>query len=166
MFSTCNYRSPSKTPHEFENYCQTFHLTLSNIDDKSPFCSIVIGDFNAKRINWWTGDVNSIAGKELDSLTSMTGYTKSIDKPTNFFGGGSSCIDLIFCNKPETVSECGIDHSLFQTCHHSLIFAKISAKESASRNVWDYKSANVEGVQKSISLFEKLFKTYQLMRKS
>ena len=45
---TCIYRSPSQTPDEFENYCQNFHLTLSNIDDTSPFCSIVIGDFNAR----------------------------------------------------------------------------------------------------------------------
>ena len=61
------------------------------------------------------GDVNSNAAKELDSL---------IDKPTHFFNGGFSCIDLIFCNKPEIVSR--TDHSLFQICHHNLIFAKIS----------------------------------------
>ena len=50
IFFTCNYRyrSPSQTLHEFENYCQNFHLTLSNIDDTSPFCSTVIGDFNAR----------------------------------------------------------------------------------------------------------------------
>ena len=169
MFSASNYRSPSKTTDEFENYCQNFHLTLSNIDDKSPFCSIVVGDFNARYINCWAGDLNSSAGKELDPLTSMAGYTQLTDKPTHFFNGGSSCIDLIFCNKPKTVSECGIDHSVFQTCHHSLIFAKIRANMSHPPNysgkVWDYKSANVEGIQKSISLFEKLLEIYQLMRK-
>ena len=42
IFFTCNYRSPSHTPDESENYCQNFHLTLSNIDETSPFCSIVI----------------------------------------------------------------------------------------------------------------------------
>ena len=53
------------------------------------------------------------AGKELDILTSTAGYTQLIDKPTHFFSGGCSCIDLIFCNKPELISEYGIDHSLF-----------------------------------------------------
>ena len=37
IFFTCNYRSPSQTPDEFENYCQNFHLTLSNIDDNHRF---------------------------------------------------------------------------------------------------------------------------------
>ena len=87
------------------------------MDDTSPFCSIVIGDFNARCRNWWAGDANSNAGKESESLTSTAGYTQLIDKPTHFFSGGSSCIDLIFCNNPEIVSECGIDHCLFQTCH-------------------------------------------------
>ena len=43
---------------------------------------------------------------------------------------------------PGIVSECQIDHSLFQTGHYNLIFAKISANislpSSYSRKVWDY----------------------------
>ena len=113
--------------------------------------------FNARCSNCGTGDVNSNAGKELDSLTSTAGYTQLSDKPTHAFSGGSSFIDLIFCNKPEIVSEFGIDHSLFQTCHHNLIFAKISANMflplNYNREVWDYKNANVEGMQKPMSLF-------------
>ena len=65
IFFNCNYRSPSQTSDEFENHCQNFHLTFSNIDDTSPFCSIVIGDLNARCRNWWAGDVNSSTGKEL-----------------------------------------------------------------------------------------------------
>ena len=48
IFFTCSYKSPSQTPDEFESYCQNVHLTLSNIDDTSPSCSIVIEDFNAR----------------------------------------------------------------------------------------------------------------------
>ena len=80
-----------------------------------------------------------------------------IDKPTNFFNGGSSCVDLIFCNKPEFVIEYGIDHSLFHICHHNIIFAKINSKIALppdyEREVWDYKKANIDSIQKSISLF-------------
>ena len=87
--------------------------------------------------------------------SSTAGYTQLIDKPTCFFSGGCSCIDLIFCNKPELVSEYGIGHSLFQTCHHKLIFGKIKAKipvsPACSREVWDYK--NAKDIQKCISLF-------------
>ena len=146
LFFTCNYRSPSQTVDEFESYCQSLHLTLTNIDDTSPFSSVLIGDFNARCTNWWAADIDSKAGKELDTLTSTAGYTQLIDKPTHFFSGGCSCIDLIFCNKPELISEYGIDHSLFQTCHHNLIFGKINVKipvpPAYRREVWDYKNAN------------------------
>ena len=128
LFFTCNYRYPSQTVDEFESYCQNPHLTLTNIDDTSPFSSVLIVDFNAGCTNWWAADINSKAGKELDTLTSTARYTQLIDKPTHFFSGGCSCIDLIFWNKPELISVCGIDHSLFQTCHHNLIFANINAK--------------------------------------
>ena len=40
IFFTCNYRCPSQTPDEFENYCQNFHVTLSNTDDTSSFGSV------------------------------------------------------------------------------------------------------------------------------
>ena len=108
---------------------------------------------------------------KFSSLTSTTGYNQLIDKPTHVFSGGTSCTDLIFCNKPEIVSECGIDHYFFQTCHHNLIFAKISANVSLSQNysreVWDYKNANVEGIRKSISLFnwEKAFENLSINEK-
>ena len=58
---------------------------------------------------------------------------------------------------PELISEYCIDHSLFQTCHHNLIFGKINAKilvpPAYSRDAWDYKNENTEGIQQSISRF-------------
>ena len=113
LFFTCNYRSPSQTVDEFESYSQSLHLTLTNRDDTSPFSSVLIGDFNARCTNWWAANIDSKAGKELDSLTSTAGYTQLINKPTHFFTGGYSWIDLVFPNKPELISEYGIDHSLF-----------------------------------------------------
>ena len=63
----------------------------------------------------------------------------------------------MFCNKRELISEYGIDHYLFQTCYHNLIFAKINAEipvpPAYSREVWDYKNATAEGIQQSISRF-------------
>ena len=113
---------------------------------------IVIGDFNARCKNWWAADVNANADKELDSLISTAGYTQLIYKPTHFFSGASSCINLIFCNKLKIVSESGIDHSLFQTCHHNPIFAKISANLSLPTNY----SRKREKAFKILSINEKL----------
>ena len=156
VFFTLSYRSPSQTTDETEVYSQNLNLTLTNVDALSPFCHVLIGDFNARSSSWWTGDITTRVGRESEALTSTSGYSQLIDKPTHFFNGGSSCIDLIFCNKPEFVLEYGIDHSLFQTCH-PIMFAKISAKFALppdyEREVWDHKKANIDGIQKSISLF-------------
>lgn len=59
IFLTCNYRSPSQTPDEFETYCQNLNLTLANIDDSSPLCSVLIGDFNARNSALWSDDKTS-----------------------------------------------------------------------------------------------------------
>ena len=65
---TCNYRSLSQAAAEFDNHCKYFHLTLSNINDTSRFCTIVTGDFIGRCSNYWAGDVSSNTGTELDSL--------------------------------------------------------------------------------------------------
>ena len=105
----------------------------------------------------WIWVIQSKSKFNLEALTSKAGYSQLIDTPTHFFNGGSSCIDLIFCNKPEFVIEYGIDHSLFHTCHHNIIFAKISAKIALPPDyeweVWDHKKANIDSIQKSISFF-------------
>ena len=47
--------------------------------------------------------------------------------------------------------------TLFQTCHHNRIFAKINAKISVltgySKEVWVYQNGNIGDIQKYISLF-------------
>ena len=58
IFFTCNCRSSSQTLDECKSYCQNLHLPFSNINNASPFCSIVIRNFNALCRNWWAGDVH------------------------------------------------------------------------------------------------------------
>ena len=42
------YRSQSRGREEFERFCTDFDLFLSNINDLTPACSIITGDFNAR----------------------------------------------------------------------------------------------------------------------
>ena len=94
MFFTFNRRS-DEIPDEFDNNCQNVDLTLSILHNTSQFYLKVVEDFNAKCKKWWAADVNSNSGKELYSLTSTTGRTPLIDKPTFFFSGRFSCIYLV-----------------------------------------------------------------------
>ena len=51
-FFSCLYRSPSQGREEFESVCTDFDLLLSNINDLSPVCSVITGDFNARSTKW------------------------------------------------------------------------------------------------------------------
>ena len=92
LFFACNYRSPCQTLDEFENNYQKFHLILPNLEDTS-----------------------------LASLTFAAGYTQLINKLTQFFSGGSSCIDIISCNKPKSLKKLANAESTILFFKHAIM---------------------------------------------
>ena len=86
---------------------------------------MVNGDFNAVCTNWWKDDITNSAGREIASLTSSAGYTQIIDKPTHVINNSVSFIDLIFCSNQNLMSKYGVDASIFDKCHHNIIYGKI-----------------------------------------
>ena len=170
-FLTCVYRPPSQNRDEFENFCTNFDTILNNINDEMPLCSIVTGDFNAHNSRWWKNDITNFQGQELDSLTSSAGYTQMIDKPTYVIKNYKSCIDLIFCTNQNVLSNHGVDVSIFNKCHHNIVFGKINIRVPLPpiyiREVWDYKAANIENIKKAIRNFnwEKAFENLSVNSK-
>ena len=67
----------------------------------------------------------------------------------------SSCIDIIFTS-PNLISSTGVELSLFEKRHHSLIYGVIDFKVPLPppylREVWDYKNANLSYIQRPVSL--------------
>ena len=61
-----------------------------------------------------------------------------------------SCIDLFFTSIPSFISASGGELSLYDKCHHNLIYGKINftvpLPPSYIREVWDYKNAEVEKI--------------------
>ena len=104
-------------------------LQCIQINDELPICSVVTGDFNARCSRWWRNDITNFAGKEIDFLTSSAGYTQIIDKPTYVINKSKLCIDLIFCTN-QNVIKYGVDASLFDKCHHNIIYGKINTPTS------------------------------------
>ena len=45
--------------------------------------SIVIGDFNAKSSNWYTGDITTFKGSKNEAITSQFGLQQIISEPTH-----------------------------------------------------------------------------------
>ena len=146
-YLTCIYHSPSQNHEEFQNFYAKFDALLNNINDEFPICSVVTGDFNARSSRWWKNDITNSAGLELDSLTSFT-------HPVN---SSMSCIDFISCTTLNVISKHGVDVTIFDKCHHNIIYGKINIRvplpPTYVREVWDYRKTNVENIKKAISNF-------------
>ena len=158
-FVTCLYRSPSQNSDEMEMFLSGVEQIFSSIALENPSFSLVIGDFNAKCTKWWSGGINNACGLELQALSNMLGYSQLIKEPTNFVPNKDpSCIDLIFVNQPNLVVESGVHPSLYNTCHHQIVYAKISFKvilpPSYEREVWHYNRANISLINRSIEMFD------------
>ena len=115
------------------------------------------GDFNARSSNRWKNDITNSVGQELDFLISSAGYSQIIDKATHIVNNSMSCIDLIFCTNTNVISKHGVDVSIFEKCHHNIIFSKtdihVPLLPAYIREVWDYSKANAENIKKVISSF-------------
>ena len=69
-----------------------------------------------------------------------------------------SCIDLIFCTNKSAITNYGVDVSIFDKCHHNIIYGNINTRvplpPTYVQEVWDYKKANIENIKKAISNFD------------
>ena len=81
---------------------------MNNVNSLNPANSITTGEFNGKCSKWYSFDTSDNIGKELDTITSVTGYTQIIDKPSHFTNHLSSCIDLIFTSNPCIIVDSGM----------------------------------------------------------
>ena len=126
---------------------------MDHINNKLPIFSVITGDLNARCSKWC-----NLFDREIDTLTSSAGFKQIINKPTHIANNSSSCTDLIFCNNLNLFSNYGVDLSLFEKCHHNIIFGKINIRillpRTYVRQMWDYSSGNTNNVQKAVRNFD------------
>ena len=134
---------------------------MDHINNELPICSVLTGDFNARCSKWCNNDITNADGRALDTLTSSAGYKQIINKPTDTLNNSFSCIDFIYffiLYIMNIISNYDVDLSIFEKCHHSIIFGKINIRipllPSYVREVWDYRKANVKSIQKAIQTFD------------
>ena len=75
---------------------------------------------------WRKNDNSNSAGQEIDTLTSSTGRTQIIDKPTHVINNSLSGIYLIFCTNWNVISKHGIYDSIFEKYHHNINYGKVN----------------------------------------
>ena len=131
---------------------------MDHINNELPICSVITGDLNDKCSKWCNKEITNSVGREIYTLTSSAEYKQFIHKPNHFLNNSSSCIDLIFCNNLNLPSNYGVDLSLFEKCHHNIIFGKISIRillpPSHICKVWDYSRADTKKIQKAVWNFD------------
>ena len=98
-------------------------------------------------------------GSQIDQLASSLGLHQFISEPTNFEPGKNpSCIDLIFCDRPNFVMEIGVRPSLDTFCKHQVIFGKLNLHipppPAFFRKIWHYNKANETGIKHAMSNFD------------
>ena len=111
-----------------------------------------------KYSKWYTTDKDNTAGLELDSITTTSSHGQMITKPTHFINESSSCINLNFSSNNCFVKNCGSELSNYDKYHYNIIYKTfnfdVPLLQSYYRDVWDYKRANTESIQKAISMFD------------
>ena len=125
-FITLLYRSPSQDGENFMLFKRQWEDTIININNCSPAVSVYVGDFNARNSDWWSGDTSNLQGTEINNLATQHGLHQIIDKPTHILSNSASCIDLIFTSTPNLVCNSGVLPSLFSTCKHQLVYARLN----------------------------------------
>ena len=59
-------------------------------------------------------------------LITSAGYKQIINKPTHTVNNSFCCIDLVFYDNLNIISNYGVDLSIIEKCHHNIIFGKIN----------------------------------------
>ena len=93
------YSSPSQSQDDFATFSDNFKMTLDLASKKNPYLLVVLGDFNAKLIQWYDKDSSTSEGISNENTTSQFGLHQIINGPTHILQNSSSHIDLILqCN--------------------------------------------------------------------
>ena len=100
---------------------------------------------------------------QIESISSLYGFSQLILKPTHILGNSSCCIDLIFTDHSNLVINNEIRPSLHENYHHQITYVKYNLQiiypPPYQRLVWDYKNANTNSIQKALKMIDwnKLF---------
>ena len=98
----------------------------------------------------------TLEGTNLYSLTFSNNFSQLINELTHIQRNSSSCIDLIFTDRPNLAVNSGVHSSLHPNCHHQVVHGSfnlnISYPPPYQRLIWDYKKADSVKIRKALDL--------------
>ena len=156
----CVTVSSSQPADEFDNFLNKLNLTMESITKKKSVsnCCYWRCYFNAESSKWWIDDKTTQEGLKLESLLSQFSLSQVINEPTHISQNFNSCIDLLFTNQQNLITDAGIHPSLHSNCHHQIIYRMFNLKifypPSYERHIWHYKHANTDMISTAIQGFD------------
>ena len=148
------YRSPNQNNNEFNEFLTNFERLLNNVKQLKSSFLVILGGFNAQAKSWYSDDITTYEGSNIDSLTTTHGLHQLMYQPTHLLPTSSTCIDLIFTDQPNLVVNSGAHASLHKNCHHQIAFCKLNLKieypPPYERLVWDYKKVDTNSIRKAL----------------
>ena len=158
VYLTVLYRRPSQTIEQVQTFTQKLNNLCIQINNKNPYASIFMGDFNAHNSTWWSGDSSDSIGIAIDKIFADNNLTQLVNEPTHIRGNSASCIDLVATSQPNLFSECSIQPSLHTTCHHQINYCKllvdIPPPNPYNRRVWHYNRSDTTSIRSAINSFD------------
>ena len=80
-----------------------------------------------------------------------------ITEPTHILESYASCIDLIFTNQANIVTDSGVHLSLHEKFHHQIIYSKLNLKIKYPppyiHKIWDYNRSETDSINRSVEIF-------------
>ena len=150
------YRSPSQSTSEFKSFLSGLEDLRSNILCLKSQFTVILADLNARSPAWWSEDIATLHGMQIDSLTTAYGFKQLIFYPTHILPQSSSCVDLIFTDQLNYVTDSGTHLSFHPDCHRQIIFCKLNPKAEYPPPyqclVWNFKKSSNNATKKAIEL--------------
>ena len=91
-------------------------------------------------------------------MLSQFSLPQVINDPTHISQNFNSCIDLLFTNQQNLITDSRTHPSLHSNSHHQLLYGKFNLKifypPPCERHIWHYKHANANITSKAIQGFE------------
>ena len=106
----------------------------------------------------WQNDIVTSEYTQVNSLTTSYGLSQIISDPTHILLNSSSCIDLIFTNQPNLLTESGVYPSSHPKFYYQIVFMKLNVNIEYSplyeRLIWNGKNADIPSFNRAIEILD------------
>ncbi len=134
-----------------------FSSDLLDIHDFSVqsnyYMSVYVGDFNGKNDRWYVYDKTNTEGSILQSVIENMNCVQVVDFPTRFRNDKTSCLDLLFTNRDNLISDLHSSSPIGKSDHVPVIFeikCNYPKIKKFTRNIWNLQAGNSEELNRHL----------------